>query len=153
MCSLMMISDMLSKHVGAVKSVLKKWFKINDIQLVHLLVVWYLVNCRVYKITLQCPNLTHLGINEFNSRFIKYISARNTQAKNWRKNSDTFFSRFLFRTDSSITHPLIHEYEALPKNTRRCLTQATNTPFPVPSKSILTSFDTISSNMNHWKRR
>ena len=44
MCSLMMISDMLSKHVGAVKSVLKKWFKINDIQLVHLLVVWYLVN-------------------------------------------------------------------------------------------------------------
>ena len=44
MCSLMMISDMLSKHVGAVKSVLKKWFQINDIQLVHLLVVWYLVN-------------------------------------------------------------------------------------------------------------
>ena len=44
MCSLMMISDKLSKHVGAVKSVLKKWFKINDIQLVHLLVVWYLVN-------------------------------------------------------------------------------------------------------------
>ena len=39
-----MISDMLSKHVGAVKSVLKKWFKINDIQLVHLLVVWWLVN-------------------------------------------------------------------------------------------------------------
>ena len=35
MFSLMMISDMLSKHVGAVKSVLKKWFKINDIQLVH----------------------------------------------------------------------------------------------------------------------
>ena len=34
-----MISDMLSKHVGAVKSVLKKLFKINDIQLVHLLVV------------------------------------------------------------------------------------------------------------------
>jgi len=27
----MMISDMLSKYVGAVKSVLKKWFKINDI--------------------------------------------------------------------------------------------------------------------------
>ena len=27
MCSLMMISDMLSKHVEAVKSVLKKWFK------------------------------------------------------------------------------------------------------------------------------
>ena len=26
------------------KSVLKKWFKINDKQLVHLLVVWYLVN-------------------------------------------------------------------------------------------------------------
>ena len=40
MCSVMMISDMLSKHVGAVKSVLKKWFKINYIQLVHLLVVW-----------------------------------------------------------------------------------------------------------------
>ena len=39
MCSLMMISDMLSKHVGAVKSVLKTRFKINDIQLVHLLVV------------------------------------------------------------------------------------------------------------------
>ena len=39
MCSLMMIGDMLSKHVVAVKSVLKKWFKINDIQLVHLLVV------------------------------------------------------------------------------------------------------------------
>ena len=35
---------MLSKHVGAVKSVLKKRFKINDIQLVHLLVVRYLVN-------------------------------------------------------------------------------------------------------------
>ena len=43
MCSLMMISDMLSKHVLAVKSVLKKWFKINYIQLVHLLVVWYLI--------------------------------------------------------------------------------------------------------------
>ena len=27
MCSLMMISDMLSKHVGAVKSILKKLFK------------------------------------------------------------------------------------------------------------------------------
>ena len=27
MCSLMMISDMLSKHVGAVKNVLKKLFK------------------------------------------------------------------------------------------------------------------------------
>ena len=40
----MMISDMLSKYVGAMKSVLKKWFKINDIHLVHLLVVWYLVN-------------------------------------------------------------------------------------------------------------
>ena len=39
MCSLMMISDMLSKHVGAVKSVLKKGFEINDIQLVRLLVV------------------------------------------------------------------------------------------------------------------
>ena len=38
-CSLMMISDMLLKHVGAVKSVSKKLFKINDIQLVHLLVV------------------------------------------------------------------------------------------------------------------
>ena len=48
MCSLMMISDMLSKHVGAVKSVLKKWFKINDIPLVHLLVVWYLVNLNIY---------------------------------------------------------------------------------------------------------
>ena len=35
MCSLMMINDMLSKQVGAVKSD----FKINDIQLVHLLVV------------------------------------------------------------------------------------------------------------------
>ena len=34
-----MISDMLSKHVGAVKPVSKKLFKINDIQLVHLLVV------------------------------------------------------------------------------------------------------------------
>jgi len=44
MCSLMMISDMLSQQVGVVKSVLKKWFKINDIQLVHLLVLWYLVN-------------------------------------------------------------------------------------------------------------
>ena len=44
MCSLMMISDMLSKHVGAVKNVLKKLFKINDIQLVHLLVMCYLVN-------------------------------------------------------------------------------------------------------------
>ena len=44
MCSLMMISDMLSKHVGAVKSVLKKWFKINNVQLVHLFLVWYLVN-------------------------------------------------------------------------------------------------------------
>ena len=39
MCFLMMISDMLSKHVGAVKNVLKKLCKINDIQLVHLLVV------------------------------------------------------------------------------------------------------------------
>ena len=39
MCSLMMISDMLSKHVGAVKSVLKIDLKINDTQLVHLLVV------------------------------------------------------------------------------------------------------------------
>jgi len=39
----MMISDMLSKHVGAVKSVLEKWFKINYIQLMHLLVVWWLV--------------------------------------------------------------------------------------------------------------
>jgi len=40
MCSLMMISDMLSKHVEAVKSVSKKViFEINDIQLVHLLVV------------------------------------------------------------------------------------------------------------------
>ena len=29
MCSLMMISDMLSKHVGAVKSVSKSDFKIN----------------------------------------------------------------------------------------------------------------------------
>ena len=38
MCSLMMISDMLSKHVGAVKSVLKSDLKINDIQLVYLLV-------------------------------------------------------------------------------------------------------------------
>jgi len=38
----MMISDVLSKHVRAVKSVLKKLFKINDIQLVHLLVVWCL---------------------------------------------------------------------------------------------------------------
>ena len=38
---------MLSKHVGAVKSVLKKWFKINDIQLVHLLVVWWLVNTNI----------------------------------------------------------------------------------------------------------
>jgi len=35
MCSLMMISDMLSKHVGAVKVFLKKCFKINAIQLVH----------------------------------------------------------------------------------------------------------------------
>ena len=35
MCSLMMISDRLSKYVGAVKSDLK----INYIQLVHLLVV------------------------------------------------------------------------------------------------------------------
>ena len=39
MCSLMMISDMLSKHVGVVKSTLKSDFKINDIKLVHLLVV------------------------------------------------------------------------------------------------------------------
>ena len=39
MCSLMMISDMLSKHVGAVKVFKKKLFKINDIKLVHFLVV------------------------------------------------------------------------------------------------------------------
>ena len=37
MCSLMMISDMLSKHVGAVKVFYKS--DLNDIQLVHLLVV------------------------------------------------------------------------------------------------------------------
>jgi hypothetical protein len=43
MYSLMMISDMLSKHAGAVK-VFQKGFKINDIRLVHLLVVRYLVN-------------------------------------------------------------------------------------------------------------
>ena len=39
MCSLMMISDMLSKHVGAVKVFQKSDLKINYIQLVHLLVV------------------------------------------------------------------------------------------------------------------
>ena len=39
MCSLIMISDMLSKHVGAVKVFLKSDLKVNDIQLVHLLVV------------------------------------------------------------------------------------------------------------------
>ena len=39
MCSLMMISDMISKHVGAVKVFYKSDLKINDIQLVHLLVV------------------------------------------------------------------------------------------------------------------
>ena len=45
-----MISDMLSKHVGAMKSVLKKLFKINGIQLVYLLVVWYLVyHLHVYE--------------------------------------------------------------------------------------------------------
>ena len=55
MCSLMMISDMLSKRVGAMKSVLKKWFKINDIQLVHLLVVWYLVNLQ----DARCNNKDH----------------------------------------------------------------------------------------------
>ena len=57
MCSLMMISGMLSKHVGAVKSVLKKWFKINDIQLVHLLVVWYLVNLQ----DARCNNKDNWG--------------------------------------------------------------------------------------------
>ena len=31
------------------ESVLKKWFKINDIQLVHLLVLWYLVNIFMYS--------------------------------------------------------------------------------------------------------
>ena len=45
-----MISDMLSKHVGAEKAFLKKWFKINDIQLVHLLVVWYFVKKSVTKL-------------------------------------------------------------------------------------------------------
>ena len=50
MCSLMMISDMLSKHVGAVKSVLKKLFKINDIQLVHLLVVSYFVYFKFFTV-------------------------------------------------------------------------------------------------------
>ena len=38
MCSLMMISYMLSKHRSS-ESVLKSDLKINDIQLVHLLVV------------------------------------------------------------------------------------------------------------------
>jgi len=47
----MMISDMLSKHLGAVKSVLKRWFKTNDIQLVHLLVVWYLVKFSLLHIS------------------------------------------------------------------------------------------------------
>ena len=41
MCSLMMISDMLSKHVGAVKVFSKSDLKINDIQLVHLLVTCF----------------------------------------------------------------------------------------------------------------
>ena len=39
MCSLMMISSMLSKHVGAVKVFLKSDLKINYLQLVHLLVL------------------------------------------------------------------------------------------------------------------
>ena len=39
MCSLMMISDMLSKHGRSSESVLKSDLKINDIQLVHFLVV------------------------------------------------------------------------------------------------------------------
>jgi hypothetical protein len=56
MCSLMMICDLLSKHVGAVKIVLKKSFKINEIQLVHLLVVRYLV-----KVTMKFLNMYEMG--------------------------------------------------------------------------------------------
>ena len=60
MCSLMMISDMLSKHVGAVKMCSKKSdFKINDIQLVHLLVVCYLVNPQ----NTRCDNKDSSRIN------------------------------------------------------------------------------------------
>ena len=60
----MMISDMLSKHVEAVKSVLKKWFKINDIKLVHLLIVWYLVNLQDARCNNKdmCSQVISLGV-------------------------------------------------------------------------------------------
>ena len=44
------------------ESVLKKWFKINDIQLVHLLVVWWLVNLQ----DARCSNKN----KEYSSMFV-----------------------------------------------------------------------------------
>ena len=49
------------------ESVLEKWFKIKDIQLVHLLVVWYLVN-------LQDARCNNKGISEESSVNNLYIA-------------------------------------------------------------------------------
>ena len=61
------------------ESVLKKWFKINDIQLVHLLVVWWLVNhkthfilgAKSYMFRHQCAILRDLNNNK--GSWVKHV--------------------------------------------------------------------------------
>ena len=60
------------------ESVLKKWFKVNDIQLVHCLVVWYLVNkalCLFSPLNAELNPICHL-LSLLGAHHILYVSIR-----------------------------------------------------------------------------
>ena len=54
------------------ESVLKKWFKINDIQLEHLLVMWYLED-ENYRIKGTVMYLTYMALQKQRVTMPKYV--------------------------------------------------------------------------------
>ena len=66
------------------ESVLKKWFKINDIQLVHLLVMWYLVKNKQLLATSKLDKLDTVHKGKFKwTQYIKVSSnGHSTPAEN-----------------------------------------------------------------------
>jgi hypothetical protein len=139
MCSVMMISDMLSKHVGAVKSVLKNWFKINDIQLVHLLVVWYLVKLNYSLKVCRTANVECVP-NRKRSRHLIYPPKLIYMWTSFCFKRLSYFTQCAFTVQ---TEALFHENFAM----RLIVTRCSNFFwFPLPSFTTGTTYLVLANN-------
>jgi len=117
------------------ESVLKKWFKINDTQLVHLLIMWYLVNLQ----DARCNNKDNLDISSHGAYFGLLISPviRTTQ---------------IYYTDILLDFTVAGRIEMFIKQLGELSFTVNTRPQPLLS-GILSQLFTVRKRINVWQKK